>query len=154
MTSPFAGQRSACPAEEIATTIGTFVEEVDSVLPADPEAPSRTRRDRTAAPLWYKARVAMFHVVLRRSGPAYDHARPLEEQTDWAAHAAFMEQLVDDGFIVLGGPLSDEQRVVHAVEAESDDAIRARLARDPWFDSHLRIDAIEPWTIRLDARRR
>ncbi len=77
---------------------------------------------------------------------------PLEEQSDWPAHAAFMNGLVDDGFIVLGGPLADEHRVVHAVEAESEEVIRATLARDPWSETHLRIDAIEPWTIRLDAR--
>jgi len=63
--------------------------------------------------------MAMFHVVVRRSGPEYDRARPLDEQSGWAAHAAFMDGLVDAGFIVLGGPLGDEQRVVHAVEAPS-----------------------------------
>jgi uncharacterized protein YciI len=96
----------------------------------------------------------MFHVVLRRSGPRYDHSRPLEEQSEWPEHAAFMDGLVDAGFLVLGGPLSDERRVVHAVEAESEDAIRARLAEDPWSGSHLVVDTIEPWTIRLDGRRR
>lgn len=94
-----------------------------------------------------------FHVVLHRSGPRYDHSRPLEEQSDWDAHADFMEGLVDDGFLVLGGPLSDEFRVVHVVEAESEDAVRATFARDPWSETHLRVAAIEPWTIRLDARR-
>ena len=94
----------------------------------------------------------MFLVVLRQSGPAFDRARPLEEQSDWPAHAAFMDGLVDAGFIVLGGPLAGDGRVAHAVEAESPDAIRATLARDPWSDTHLRIDTIEPWTIRLDGR--
>jgi hypothetical protein len=60
----------------------------------------------------------MFLVVLRRSGPEWDPGRPLEEQSDWTAHAAFMDDLVADGFIVLGGPLADEERVAHAVEAE------------------------------------
>jgi hypothetical protein len=40
------------------------------------------------------------------------------------------------------------------VEAESADAVRAAFARDPWIGSHLVIDAIEPWTIRMDGRRR
>ena len=80
----------------------------------------------------------MFLVVLHRSGPDYDPSRPLEEQSGWPEHAAFMDGLVDDGFIVLGGPLADEHRVVHAVEAESADAVRATLARDPWSGSHLR----------------
>ena len=64
-----------------------------------------------------------------------------------------MDALVDRGFIVLGGPLADGQRVVHVVEAESEDAIRATLAEDPWSDTHLKIEAIDPWTILLDGRR-
>jgi uncharacterized protein YciI len=97
--------------------------------------------------------MAMFHVVLLRSGPDWDPAKRLEEQSGWEEHAAFMDGLVDDGVIVLGGPLADEFRVVHAVDAESEDAVRATLARDPWSETHLRVGAIEPWTIRLDARR-
>ena len=95
----------------------------------------------------------MFLVVLRRSGPQWDPSRPMEEQSDWPAHAAFMDGLVDAGFLMLGGPLADGERVVHAVEAESEDAVRATLARDPWSETHLRVDAIESWTIRLDGRR-
>ncbi|MDX6514166.1 MAG: uncharacterized protein QOE36_3670 [Gaiellaceae bacterium] len=90
--------------------------------------------------------------MLRRSGPEWDASLPMEEQSDWPAHASFMDGLVDSGFIVLGGPLGDEERVVHAVEAESEEAIRATLARDPWSETHLVIDTIDPWTIRLDAR--
>jgi uncharacterized protein YciI len=96
--------------------------------------------------------VATFHVVILRSGPQWDVGRPLEEQSGWVEHASFMDGLVDAGFIVLGGPLADERRVVHVIEAESEDAVRATLARDPWSGTHLRIDAIDPWTIRLDAR--
>jgi uncharacterized protein YciI len=96
----------------------------------------------------------MFLVVLRRSGPRWDPARPLEEQSGWPAHASFMDALVDQGFVVLGGPLADEDRVVHAVAADSEDAVRATLAQDPWSESHLRVDTIDPWTIRLDGRLR
>ena len=95
----------------------------------------------------------MFHVVLLRSGPEWDPSRLLEEQSGWPAHAAFMDGLVEDGFIVLGGPLGDEHRVVHAVEADSEEAVRARLAEDPWSGTHLEVGVVEPWTIRLDARR-
>ena len=94
----------------------------------------------------------MFLVVLHRSGSQWDRSRPMEEQSEWPAHAAFMDGLVDAGFVLLGGPLSDEYRVVHAVEAESEDAVRATLARDPWAEAHLRVDSIDPWTIRLDGR--
>jgi uncharacterized protein YciI len=77
----------------------------------------------------------------------------MEEQTDWPAHASFMDSLVEVGFVLLGGPLSDEYRVVLAVEAESEDAVRATLARDPWDQTHLTVDSIEPWTIRLYGHR-
>jgi hypothetical protein len=95
----------------------------------------------------------MFLVVLRQSGPEFDRSRPLEEQSRWPEHAALMDALVDDGFIVLGGPLADDGRVALAVEAASPEAVRETLARDPWSETHLRVDAIEPWTIRLDGRR-
>ena len=94
----------------------------------------------------------MFLVVVRRSGPAWDRSKPLEEQSGWDEHAAYMDALVEDRFIVLGGVLADEVRTAHAVEAESEDAIRERLARDPWSGSHLVVDSIDQWTIRLDSR--
>ncbi len=97
--------------------------------------------------------MAMFLVLLRRSGPAWDPSRLLEEQSGWPAHASFMDGLVDDGFVVLGGPLADEHRVAHVVEADSEYAIRATLSRDPWSETHLQVDTIDPWTIRLDGRR-
>jgi uncharacterized protein YciI len=94
----------------------------------------------------------MFLVVLRQSGPDWDPSRPMEEQSGWAEHASFMDDLLDAGFIVLGGPLAQDRRVAHAVEAESEDAVRATWARDPWSETHLVVDTIEPWTIRLDGR--
>ena len=80
----------------------------------------------------------MFLLVLHRAGPEWQPGRPLEEQSGWDEHAAFMDGLVESGFIVLGGP--------------SEDAVRTTLARDPWQPSHLVIDSVEPWTIRLDGR--
>jgi hypothetical protein len=94
----------------------------------------------------------VFLAHLSRTGPQWDVARPMEEQAEWLAHAAYMDMLVDEGIIVLGGPL-DDMRVVLAMEVESEEAVRAILSRDPWSGTHLRIDTIEPWTIRLDGRR-
>jgi hypothetical protein len=91
----------------------------------------------------------MFLVVLRRSGPEYDHSKPLEQQSGWPEHAAFMDGLVDDGFVVLGGVLGDEVRTAHAVEAGSEQEVRDRFGQDPWSGSHLVVDSIDPWTIRL-----
>jgi uncharacterized protein YciI len=95
-----------------------------------------------------------FLVLCRRSGPEWDPALLLEGQSGWQEHAAFMDGLVAAGFVVLGGPLADEERVPLVVEAESEEAVRATLARDPWSGSHLLIDSVDRWTLRLDGRRR
>jgi hypothetical protein len=93
-----------------------------------------------------------WHVVLRRSGPEWDAAKPMERQSAWPEHAAFMDALVGSGFVVLGGPLGDDHRVVLVVEAPSEDVVRRTLADDPWCGSHLVVDSVDPWTIRLDGR--
>ena len=90
----------------------------------------------------------MFHVLLRQAGPEFDRSKPLEEQTRWLEHAAYMNSLVEGGHIVLGGPLPNG-RVAHAMEAESEEALRAIWARDPWHESHLIIESVEPWEIRV-----
>src|SRR4051794_40232613 len=96
----------------------------------------------------------MFLVVCRRTGLEWDAALPLEEQSDWPAHAEFMEGLVAEGFVVLGGPLADEETVVLAVDAASEAEVRATLSLDPWSDSHLVLDRVDAWTIRLDGTAR
>jgi uncharacterized protein len=93
----------------------------------------------------------MFLVRLRQAGPEFDHSKPLEQQSGWTEHAAFMDGLVEDGHIVLGGTLPDGA-TAHAFEAESEEELRAIWARDPWHQSHLIIESVEPWEIRLDSR--
>ena len=93
----------------------------------------------------------IYFVVERRSGPEWDPTRPLEDQRGWDEHATFMDALVDAGFVILGGPLADEHRVVLVVNAESEQAVRQRLQHDPWMGSHLSIGGIQRWTILLDA---
>ena len=94
-----------------------------------------------------------FHVVLTRSGEEFQVGTPLEQQTRWPEHAAYLDALVESGFVVLGGPLSDELRVVLVVEAASEEDVRVVLAQDPWSGTHLEVAVVEPWTLRLDGRR-
>ncbi len=94
-------------------------------------------------------------VVTVVHGPSWDASRQTREQDAWDEHAEFMDALVDDGFVVLGGPIGDGERVVLVVEAADERMIRARLDADPWaWMGLLKIGAIEPWTIWLDGRRR
>jgi uncharacterized protein YciI len=64
-----------------------------------------------------------------------------------------MDGLVDDGFIILGGPVGDREQTLHAVEAADENDIRARLDWDPWAAAGLlQIGTIEPWALWLDSR--
>ena len=64
-----------------------------------------------------------------------------------------MDRLVEDGFLLLGGPLQGDREVLHIVSAPSEEAIEERLAEDPWSaNGMLRTVSIERWTILLDAR--
>jgi uncharacterized protein YciI len=83
-------------------------------------------------------------------GPGWDPSRPIREQDGWDEHAAFMDGLVGDGFIILGGPVGDGEQTLHVVEAAGEDDIRTRLAQDPWATAGLlRIGTIEPWALWL-----
>jgi hypothetical protein len=92
-----------------------------------------------------------YFVVIREPGPAWNRSLGMREQDDWEPHAAFMEALAEEGFIVLGGPYGDVGRALHVVDAQSDRETEERLASDPWTDHLLRIASIEPWTILLSA---
>jgi|SRR5438094_6862457 uncharacterized protein YciI len=92
-----------------------------------------------------------YFVVIRKPGRVWDASRSMREQDGWEAHAAFMDALAEEGFIVLGGPLGDDARALHVVNAGSEREIEARFAEDPWSDEMLEIASIEPWTILLEA---
>jgi uncharacterized protein YciI len=77
----------------------------------------------------------------------------MREQDGWDEHARFMEALVDDGFILLGGPLEGDRDVLHIVEAPSKEAVNERLATDNWTqDGKLETVSVEAWTVLLDGR--
>jgi uncharacterized protein YciI len=95
----------------------------------------------------------MFFVVrLKRGGP-WDWSVDVREQEGWDEHARFMDSLVAEGFIVLGGPLEGGREVLHAISASSEQAVRERLAEDCWHrNGMLTITSIEAWRVLLDGR--
>jgi uncharacterized protein YciI len=95
-----------------------------------------------------------FFAVRMANGPRYDESRRRREQDGWDAHAAFMDGLVEDGFVILGGPVGDGEQTMHVIEAEDERAIRRRFEADPWAPMGiLEIASVEPWTIWLDGRK-
>jgi uncharacterized protein YciI len=91
-----------------------------------------------------------YFAVTRECGPAWNESLPLRAQKQWAEHAAFMNSLVDEGFVILGGPLGDGSITLLIINSDSEKTIESRLAADPWTNMGLlRIARIEPWEILL-----
>ena len=91
-------------------------------------------------------------VVLRSRGPAWEEGKPLEAQADWAAHAAFMDALFEQGFAALVGPLEGTRDALLVLRASSTSEVAERLALDPWTTNALLVTKqISPWQIRLGS---
>jgi uncharacterized protein YciI len=89
--------------------------------------------------------------VIRRHGAAWLPGRPLEEQPSWEGHAHFMDALYTEGFVVLAGPLGNDDALI-ILRATSSAEIEQRLAPDPWTKLGLLVTArIDPWTLRLGS---
>jgi uncharacterized protein YciI len=90
--------------------------------------------------------------VFRSRGPAWNDAVPMDDQADWPAHAAFMDALVEEGVIVLGGPLEGTREAMLVIRAADADEIDRRLAADPWtHNGLLTTRAVNPWRLRLGS---
>ena len=94
-----------------------------------------------------------YFLVKTVHGRSWDETRGIREQEGWDAHAEFMDALVDDGFVILGGPIGEDHgAAMLAIEAADEQEIEARFERDPWHPTGvLEIGAIERWTIWLDG---
>jgi uncharacterized protein YciI len=91
-------------------------------------------------------------------GPNRDPAKGTREQPFWDEHAAFIDQLVDEGFVLMGGPLLDEagmpQGALLIVNAGDENEVREKLKNDPWFQRGiLKLESVKRWQIFIDTRK-
>ena len=97
-------------------------------------------------------RSVIYYAVTRERGENWDAGLSMRQQEQWDEHAAFMNALADEGFVVLGGPLGDGKKILLIIDAESEQEIATRLADDPWTPlGLLRIATVERWEILLRA---
>jgi hypothetical protein len=96
--------------------------------------------------------VPLFAVIRERFGE-WDFSRDLREQVDWDEHAAFMDAMAEEGFLVLAGPLEDERRVLLVFEAPDEAAIHDRLAGDVWTGRLLRTVSVDRWGVLIGRER-
>jgi uncharacterized protein YciI len=96
--------------------------------------------------------MATFAVTMEH-GPRWDASRGIREQDGFPEHAAFMDSLVADGFVILGGPVDGGSAALLAVEAADESQVRARMAVDPWAPMRLlHVGSVQRWELWLDSR--
>ena len=97
-------------------------------------------------------------VTISSVGPNRDRSKGAREQPFWDEHAAFIDQLVDDGFILMGGPLLGRdglpQGALLVVNAQDENEVKEKLKDDPWFERGiLKLESVKRWQIFIDARK-
>jgi uncharacterized protein YciI len=92
-------------------------------------------------------------IAISSAGPNRDQSKGTREQPFWDEHAAFIDQLVADGFVLMGGPLVDEGGALLIVNAEDEEQVREKLKNDPWFGQGiLKLESVKRWQIFIDKR--
>jgi uncharacterized protein YciI len=91
-------------------------------------------------------------------GPNRDSSKGTRKQPFWDDHVVFIDRLVDEGFILMGGPLVDEagmpQGALLIVKAEHENEVREKLKNDPWFiRGILKLESVKRWEIFIDVRK-
>jgi uncharacterized protein len=93
-------------------------------------------------------------IALASAGPRRDPSKGTREQPFWDEHAAFIDGLVAEGLIVMGGPLVDEGGSLLVFHAEDAGVVRERLAKDPWYEQGiLKLESVKRWQIFIDERK-
>lgn len=90
----------------------------------------------------------LFAMLLER-GVGWRHGEPLAAQDGWEEHRHLMNRLEADGVVVIGGTLDPKPAALLIVRVQSEAALRAIFAADPWWRSGLLAPV---WIAPLDAR--
>ena len=92
-------------------------------------------------------------VVRVTAGPAWADGGPPEAQPGWDEHAAFVDELVEQGTFVMGGPLNDYSGSLVILEGITRDEARALMEKDPFVcNGVFVIEDIKEWTVYVDSR--
>lgn len=92
-------------------------------------------------------------MITAAAGPHRDLAKGTREQPYWDEHAQFIDGLVAQGFIMMGGPLVDLGGSMLIVRAEDVDEVNEKMKHDPWYTQGiLKLDSIKRWEIFIDMR--
>jgi uncharacterized protein YciI len=93
-------------------------------------------------------------LAISLAGSSRDFSKGTREQPFWDEHAKFIDQLVDEGFILMGGPLEDEGGALLILNAQDENEVREKLKNDPWTTHGiLKLESVKRWQIFIDQKK-
>ena len=97
------------------------------------------------------ARTRIVRVLVRfRAGPIWTGGPP-EEQPGWDEHAAFIDDLVARGTMVMGGPFADHSGSLIVLENVGQQEARDLIADDPFVANGVFVlEDVRAWNVYVD----
>ena len=97
------------------------------------------------------ARTRAVRVFVRfRRGPTWTSGPP-EEQPGWDEHAAFIDDLVERGIFVMGGPLADQSGSLSLLENVTEQEARELVGEDPFVANGVfELEDVRAWNVFVD----
>jgi uncharacterized protein YciI len=97
------------------------------------------------------ARTRVVRIVVRwRAGPTWTSGAP-DGQAGWAEHAAYIDDLIERGIFVMGGPFADDSGSMSLLENVGEDEARELVLRDPFVANGVFVlEELRAWNVWVD----
>ena len=96
-------------------------------------------------------RTRIVRILVRwRAGPTWTSGAP-EEQPGWDEHAVFVDELIERGIFVMGGPYADYSGSFTILERVGVEEARELVLRDPFVANGVFVlDDVRAWNVYVD----
>jgi uncharacterized protein YciI len=89
-------------------------------------------------------------IVTYAAGPSWTSGPP-EDQADWDAHAAFVDDLIERGTFVMGGPFADNSGSLVMLAGVTAEQAPAIVADDPFMRNGVfELESVREWIVYVD----
>ena len=89
-------------------------------------------------------------LVRWKAGPTWTSGT-VDEQPGWDEHAAYIDDLIERGVFVMGGPLADQSGSLSVLENVTEEEARELIAADPFVANGVfELDEVRGWNIFVD----
>jgi uncharacterized protein YciI len=89
-------------------------------------------------------------LVRWKAGPTWTSGA-VDEQPGWDEHAAYIDELIERGIFVMGGPLADQSGSLSLLENVTEHEALELIAEDPFVANGVfELEEVRAWNIFVD----